>query len=612
MDSINHPLSSRLLCPAIRTKYLKNQCCKDIGEKDFLLIIDNSYYISDAEEDESSYSHQLLPLLGCNNRETIANIPFPIGEVAYCGACRSCTIGTTYYFCKECDKWYHKECVESPSMLKSPYHPKHSLMLHKWVSKHMASMRLGCLTCVTEPGCLIYQCSICNFSLDPICATKPPFINHNRTHEHTLYFLPRKFDLICDICGDDHNTLFFVCLQCDFFVHKWCIYLPHIIKICRHEHRLSFASSLMSQKWVCGVCRTNIDSNYGAYSCMKGDCMYVVHSRCATSKHVWDGRELEGQPEVNDSIKPPFEEMIDGIILHYSHLEHHLRLGYKDVKICNDEKIYCQACAQPIYDDKAYTCMEMRCDYALHEACAYLPRMITHALHAHSLSLEASCTQTMHFCNACKSEFFGFKYVCSNGCEDVTLDVRCASIYEPYSHSFHRHPLFITDTDRCLICGRCVSSLTCDECGFTLCFGCTTLPYKVRYMNDEHLLTFSYEKDTSGVYWCDLCERTINSSNGFYKCNECEVILHIGCLLGEDLYMNPGSRITLRGTEFSIVQNNAHVTRPICNGCQRRCQYRIMFLAFSGEIYCSVRDICIYHFKMNFRRSLHYLQMDID
>lgn len=100
MDSINHPLPFRLLCPALRTKYLRNQCRKDIGEEDFLLIIDNSYYISDAEEDESSCSHQLLPLFGCNNRETIANIPFPIGEVAYCGTCQNCTIGTTYYFVK--------------------------------------------------------------------------------------------------------------------------------------------------------------------------------------------------------------------------------------------------------------------------------------------------------------------------------------------------------------------------------------------------------------------------------------------------------------------------------------------------------------------------------
>lgn len=234
MDSINHPLSSRLLCPSIRTKDLKIQCCKDTGEENFLLI-GNSYYISDADEDESSYSHQLLPLLGCNNRETIANVPYPIGEVAYCGACCNCTIGTTYYFCNKCDKCYHKECVESSSILKSPYHPKHYLKLHIWVENYMGCLPLGCQTCITQPGYLIYKCSICSFRIDPICATKPPFINHKKTHEHTLYFLPRKFDdLICDICGEDHKDLFFVCLQCDFFVHKWCIYLPHIIKICRH------------------------------------------------------------------------------------------------------------------------------------------------------------------------------------------------------------------------------------------------------------------------------------------------------------------------------------------------------------------------------------------
>lgn len=378
MDSINHPLTSRLICPAIRTDYLKSPCYREIYKQNYF-IVDNSYYFSNAKDEESSYSHHLLPLFGCNNRETVPIAQISIGFIGkYCGACCTDKKGTTYYFCNECDIWYHKECVESPPIFKSPYHPKHSLQLY--ISDNsISSSTLQCCICHSTYVGLVYYCSICNFNLDPICATKPPFINYPKRHEHTLYYFHRK-SLICDVCAlDDNESLIFVCLHCGFGVHERCIYLPNVIKIARHKHRLSFASSLSSGNWSCGVCRQKVDENYGAYSCMTNDCIYVVHSRCATKQDIWDGKDLEGEPEeVNESIEPPFEEISDETIIHFSHLEHPMRL-VEDVNIWHDEKKTCQACILPRYDGKVYTCMHMECDYVLHEECAHFPRVKQHA-----------------------------------------------------------------------------------------------------------------------------------------------------------------------------------------------------------------------------------------
>ncbi|XP_010435718.1 PREDICTED: uncharacterized protein LOC104719481 [Camelina sativa] len=367
-----------------------------------------------------------------------------------------------------------------------------------------------------------------------------------------------------------------------------CIYLPNVIKIARHKHRVSLASSLLSRNWSCGVCHQKIDENYGAYSCMKNDCNYVAHSSCATRQDIWDGKDLEGEPEeVNESIEPPVEEISDGTILHFSHLEHPMRL-VEDVNKWYDEKEICQACILPPYDGKVYTCMRMECGYVLHEECAYFPRVKQHPLHAHSLTLEPYGTQMIRKCHCCNTYSLGFKYVCHNtdgDDEGFSLDVRCALISEPYDYHSHMHPLFLTDSVIvCFIChlGHLRGALKCDECNFSLCFSCATLPYKVRYKNDEHLLTFLYGKAANGVYWCDLCERTINpvttkitGFRGFYRCNECEVTLHTTCLLGVDMYMNHGSKVTVNKEEFSIVRNTT-LTRPICKKCRRRCKYRVI------------------------------------
>ncbi|CAH2047947.1 unnamed protein product, partial [Thlaspi arvense] len=257
---------------------------------------------------------------------------------------------------------------------------------------------------------------------------------------------------------------------------------PYVIKISRHHHRISYVSSLLSGKWLCGVCRQNIDCGYGAYTCDKcGD--YAVHSRCALRKGVWDGEELKGVPEKDDITQdaPPFDMISEGVMHHFLH-DHHLRL---DDNILYDENKLCQACVLPIFEGNSYSCME--CEFILHETCVKSRRRIQHALHPHPLTLADKSDDISEYgffqCNACKRFCGGFVYKCPMKECEFDLDVRCASVSEPFDYQGHEHPLFLSlDPKQKPIC-------------------------EARYKHDDkHFLTVSWGKEVCEKYWCEECE----------------------------------------------------------------------------------------------------------
>ncbi|CAN6851200.1 unnamed protein product, partial [Brassica oleracea] len=527
--------------------------------------------------------HRLYPLYWCNNKE--------VGDESLCHACTCKEIGTTYYFCVECKLSYHKECLESPPLIKSSYHPKHHLQLmHNNLRRN-----ISCFYCDASGGkkyvSLYYYSFTCKFGLDPVCARRNSFLNYPKRHEHDLNFFPRKADLTCDVCGVvDSELLIYLCLQCDFVVHKNCIYLPFVIRISRHDRRLSFTYSL-PRILSCGVCRQNVDGNYGNYSCTK-DCSYAVHSRCATREDVWDGKELEEKPEEDYENLNSFEVIGDGIIHHFSH-SHHMKFERKTTDIMYDDEKRCQACLLPFYGGGVYECMKSNCDFVLHEACANLPRTKQHIAHPNPFILQVSDTKTIFFCGYCQRCLYGFRYVCSKGDESISIDVRCAAISEPFVQQCHPHPLFLSNElgkyRPCSICKKeKVQTLNCIECSFFLCFYCATLPYKVRYEHGEHFLTLSY-KENESLNWCEICEEIMDSTIWLYTCHECGTVFHIQCLLGKcPPYVKPAQNLLLDDEKINIIPNN-RLTRPICNGCGRRCQDKLILEFYEDDrkmLYC--------------------------
>ncbi|KAL0667259.1 hypothetical protein Bca4012_029963 [Brassica carinata] len=579
MDSIQLPPPIILVCPSLRYK-CSSRTNYDRHAK-FKIVDSPHYYPFAVPESSLPYSyfgHLLNPLYWYNNKV--------LADESFCGACQCQEIGSTYYFCNEYNVPYHKECVESPPLIKSLCHPKHHLQLLTYgfsfsfgVDVQKTTCSYCSSSCGDYPTNLFYYCFICKFSLDPVCATKPSFMNYHKRHEHTLYHFPRKADLICDVCGVvDSKFLIYVCLQCDFVVHKNCIYLPFVIRISLHNHRLSFTYSgprILS----CGVCRQEVDGNYGKYSCNK-DCPYVVHSK-----------ELEEEPEEEYENLNSFEVISAGIIQHFSH-SHHMKFEKTTTDIMYDER--CHACVLPFYGGDIYKCMKSKCDFVLHEACANLPRTKQHITHPYPFILQVSDTKNCFFCGYC------------DPVESISIDVRCAAISEPFDHQCHPHPLFLSNEHGryrpCSMCGKeTLQTLNCIECDFFLCFYCATLPYKVRYEHDEHLLILTYEENAVGPSWCEVCEETLDSNKWLYTCNECRATFHIPCLLGKcAVYVNPAKNLLLEDVKIDIFVNDG-LTRPSVMIVKGSSKKKIFLLPKSSKIRC----ISSFKYDKKHSRCLH-------
>ncbi|CAN8232900.1 unnamed protein product [Cochlearia groenlandica] len=517
----------------------------------------------------------------------------------------------THFLCRFCHGKNHNGYSKAPDKIKHPLHQKHSLQLA--VSSDREKITRKCYCCDDDLIEVFYYCYVCDYAMNIVCVEKAPLLtleHQKKWHEHTLNLFPRKASLTCDLCALDNTSCpFYICPPCDFLVHKSCIGLPHVIKISRHSHRISFTLSFDQGDWSCGICQRKIDNDYGGYSCIKDNCSYAAHSICATQSNVWDGVELEEVLEENEEEIAPFVRISDGVIQHFSHQEHHLRLD-ENTRRNYDENKECQACVMPIYCGNFYSCAE--CDFILHEKCANLPRKIDHPIHPHVLTLVANYNGEKSdpiVCIACPwwctSSFF---YQCCKGGCDFLVHVQCATVSEPLVHESHTRPLFLTsklnERRTCSICKApnppafyprlhsTNETFNCIECDFALCFGCATLPHKLRYKHDKHMLALSYGNEKSTMAsWCEICEEKIDPKERFYACDEyCRVTLHVTCMMGDDLYMKMGSSWYFMQHKVDVLHNNQQMFRPVCYVCKRRCPHKVAF-RMSGYIFCSTNCI---------------------
>ncbi|XP_019082839.1 PREDICTED: uncharacterized protein LOC104703784 [Camelina sativa] len=582
------------VCPVSR-------CLKDGNQNSHPLTSSPEYIVSkirtSRNRTRSAHQkiHSVLPLFWCNNKE--------FDDDGECGICSGAKFGTDYYFCVECDTILHRECVKAPLKIKHPYHPKHSLQLYYYRPTQDAE----CLCCGRGASDMVYYCTKCDVVMHTTCAmTSIPFVvDQPKTHDHPLTLFPKQASLTCNVCGlirEGKPT--YVCLKCSFVAHNDCMYSPRIIKISRHNHRISYTASLQSQECYCGVCRKSIDGDYGSYTCDKCDDDFAVHVRCALRRDVCDGVELEGVPEEDDITQDdePFEMISKGVILHFLH-DHYLRL---EVSLIYDENKLCQACVMPIIKEEFYSFMEcefyscMECEFMLHKTCANSPRRIQHLLHPHPLKLipESEYGNRVYYCDACYRYCGGFMYFCPIVECDFCVDVRCAAISEPFVFQGHDDPLFLALDPEvkpiCKVCkSECRKQFNCIKCDFIVCINCATLPYKARYKHDKHLLTLLWGTEVCEKDWCEVCERNLQdtSTKLFYWCNDCCTTLHIACLFNDDLYVKPGQILKVKGKEVKVIAKR-NLSRPLCDSCKYPCQGRV--LTTDNNKACSmkcVRDI---------------------
>ncbi|EOA20203.1 hypothetical protein CARUB_v10000498mg, partial [Capsella rubella] len=440
------------------------------------------------------------------------------------------------YKCHECDLSFHVDCV---------WNPEEATHLSEGQPPDYSDGK--CRLCGREIDELFYHCYLCNFTLDMHCVLNPPrqSLLELKAHDHQLTLLPR---------------------------------------LDSHDHRMSRTSVLGVLDAICGVCWQKMNWTYGGYSCQR--CHdYVVHSKCATRKHVLDGKELKGVPG-DPEVVEPYKIIDDNTLQYFSHKEHYLRLHRNG--FFWEEFKRCRACTHPIDLQSFFGCME--CDFILHKTCAEFPRKIWHVLYNKRLSLVTS-EDDIYECYACQRMSNGFRYQR----EDKVFDVICGTIAEPFIHPSHlHHPLYYipqVEERECNGCKELASHLlTCieDGCGFFLDFKCATLPQVVMHSIDDYPLSLCYGKDTNGKHWCEICNRETDIKTWFYTCKDQHDSFHIDCEIEDFSGIMPASTIDVLSKSFKVMLNNG-VSRPFCSSCKSHCMYPIMLkrLGTSDTYVCS-------------------------
>ncbi|CAH8283513.1 unnamed protein product [Eruca vesicaria subsp. sativa] len=485
-------------------------------------------------------------------------------------------------------------------MFSRPIHDK-----HVFEDSHQYTYTDECYLCdkvVSLEESDAFYCQGCRFNFHKNCLT----VNYPKCHEHTLTYIRGAIPFPCDVCGSkEYPAQMYGCLQCDFFVHRHCIYLPKVIKITRHSHRLGLAHRLLrisdgDNHNVCGICRRRVHVRYGGYSCIDNTCNYVVHSDCIMRFNVWDGKDVEGEPEEEevDDLTPLLVKDIDGesIWRHFSH-DHDLFRVLED----QDSEELCQACILPTKTGTFLRCKQCD-DFALHETCASLPRKMSHGLHLHPLTLHLEPIYTFpgfFTCSVCNQYSSGLmSYKCSHKDCGFIMDVKCASFVEPFNHTALPHDPFYLGInlssgfisylcDGCrqfaTVTARCVEKVTYFD------FKCVNLPEVMKYKSDDHPLTLYYDENHD-FEWCEICEEIIEKGLIFYTCHECTTTLHVDCFLGKYPYLKCGHRIKVNGFEVEIASNNG-ASRPTCQTCHRICQDKQVFNGKDELCFCSIKCI---------------------
>ncbi|XP_056164104.1 protein VACUOLELESS GAMETOPHYTES-like [Syzygium oleosum] len=98
-----------------------------------------------------------------------------------------------------------------------------------------------------------YRCSACTFDLHERCATCHQTLSSHLHPAHPLALVNQSLGMVCDLCGDIVNGLYYTCRACRFDVHPLCTELPASVAHAAHPHHL--LTLRPAEPRNCAVCR---------------------------------------------------------------------------------------------------------------------------------------------------------------------------------------------------------------------------------------------------------------------------------------------------------------------------------------------------------------------
>ncbi|WOG90425.1 hypothetical protein DCAR_0209669 [Daucus carota subsp. sativus] len=532
---------------------------------------------------------------------------------ATCSVCDESVIGSPTYTCSSnnigCESFYlHKSCAQLPTEIVRPMKDPHPLALLP------RPYGCSCDICGRRNLKFAYACADCNFDICVICGavSQDRVISHQGHPEHTLT-LQRRALFSCDACFEETKDYSYVCLPCDFWIHKKCAASPPIIPTpAYHHHPLTLIFSIpVEHRYFprrCTICKEWIPILSWSYYCKK--CTFFVHLKCSTSTISFRSMEenviVDNDSDAVQFPLPGVESLFDLIITqyikfqveiqggdenratistvnddphiilgHWSHEEHPLELlqftisvDHNDDDDNNDndadkKALICDGCVQPITmsHPSYYACIE--CGFFLHSFCANklpseLPAGASPFHPHHSLLLN----QRLEFynlvqCGFCKSITNGFYYECKT-C-DIKVDIRCVFLPTRIRHQSHKHHSLIQRPSTRKICSVSGISIThtlvyaCETCrSFEISVDCAFYPNRMKHKYDDHSLILRLPPFFyEGVFYCQICEEQVNNQLWLYHCDECDQSFHNYCLCS---YFNG----KLGGTIERIIDNQTH------------------------------------------------------
>ncbi|XVF75631.1 hypothetical protein PTKIN_Ptkin13bG0202400 [Pterospermum kingtungense] len=547
-----------------------------------------------------------------------------------CSWCHQSLLGSVY-FSDDCEVGLHKKCFdELPTEIDHPCHHLHTLFLQSRSGDQF------CHVCRKEVHGhnLFYRCFACDFDIHLECMWPRPIIEDKRFHEHQFTLLFRNDSFICNACGTSGKFVSYICptLTCHLQVHKGCTSLPRIIKVTRHDHALGhkyfLKKKVQLEKVVCGICFDEVKTEHGSYCCLRKDCNFIVHVKCATEDeylyYIVDQDEEELDKTNNSSITCVIEVNEHGEaikILHFSH-EHNLVLEDKIKEDSTDR--YCDGCMLSISTSTPlYYCSEY-CNFFLHKSCAELPKIKHHWFHRFVTTL---VYEDLVGCDLCDRTCSGLFYTSSRENRRFDFCLRCATVPNVIKLEGHKHILFYDYKckGQCNGCGddHQRGAFRCKECNFSLDFACITLPPAIRHKCDAHLLELSYphdDDDTELEHVCDACEGERDPNRCYYYCPSCDNSVHPKCVLGELPFVKDGVTFT---PVYTGHQHDVSLVRKVdgyhyCVNCGHLCQdeevLKCWTCNFIIHLKCSIslkRGRLQFYTRYGFRISFHYDDNDV-
>ncbi|PWA66705.1 DC1, Protein kinase C, alpha/beta/gamma type [Artemisia annua] len=203
-----------------------------------------------------------------------------------CNGCVRPIMTMPFYKCSqgydECSNFcLHESCTRLHTEIKC-YECLHTLVLQQ------SGPLFWCRICKLPCNGFAYNCDTCGYNVDVHCGSRPSEIKHE-AHLCDMYSTTEQSDRqrACHACRNiiDGRDTCYECKVCDYYLDCLCaLHLPKKIRNKYDKHPLTLRYSPVENhkgQYFCEVCEDDLNPEKWFYHCSESGCSQSIHSACA-------------------------------------------------------------------------------------------------------------------------------------------------------------------------------------------------------------------------------------------------------------------------------------------------------------------------------------------